>query len=95
MLRITERLANALTLIFLLSFLPLVIFRFVNTAKTTRVVGALPASFFATRRTVVAAQIPKITATHLSAFKREGELEVMSNIIEPMTQEYICLIAGN
>jgi cytochrome P450 len=50
--------------------------------------------FLATRRTVVAAQIPKITATHLSAFKREGELEVMSNIIEPMTQEYICLIAG-
>jgi hypothetical protein len=45
MLRITERLANALTLIFLLSFLPLVIFRFVNTAKTTRVVGALQASF--------------------------------------------------
>ncbi|MDR3464758.1 MAG: hypothetical protein P4M07_02315 [Xanthobacteraceae bacterium] len=54
----------------------------------------LASEFLAARRTVVAAQIPDITARHLSAFKRTGKLEVMNDIIEPMIREYLCLISG-
>lgn len=54
----------------------------------------MASEFLAARRTVVAERIPEVTARHLSAFKRAGNLEVMSDAIEPMILEYICLIAG-
>lgn len=59
-------------------------------ARSRRMAG----EFLATRRNLLAAQIPEITARHFSAFKHEGRLEVMSAAIEPMIQEYVCLVAG-
>ncbi|MDP3690799.1 hypothetical protein [Bradyrhizobium sp.] len=54
----------------------------------------MASEFLAARRNVVAEHIPELTARHLSAFKRAGKFEVMSDAIEPMISEYICLIAG-
>jgi len=54
----------------------------------------MASEFLAARRTAIAARIPELTARHLSAFKRTGKFEVMSDALEPMIREYICLIAG-
>jgi hypothetical protein len=42
----------------------------------------------------VSARIPEITARHFDRLRREGEHELMDDIIGPMVHEYLCLIVG-
>lgn len=50
--------------------------------------------FLGNRRDVVESRLPEMVARHLARFRREGRIEVMGDIVEPLVHEYTCLIAG-